>query len=131
HRLVNTSNTDTSKLTEVLAKARRPAPARTHRARREIPFTTVPCVTATPFGVPLDPDVYITYATSSDPTAQVSCSRSLPSPVSRSTWSMCTTWAPVGGSTATVWVSVRITHGSASPSMKSSRPLGYLGSTGT
>src|ERR1022692_2921574 len=58
----NISNTETSKLNEVEASTRdsppRPKAATAHQTR----FTTLRCGTTTPFGVPVDPDVLITYA---------------------------------------------------------------------
>ncbi|CAM5640650.1 hypothetical protein SGRIM128S_04581 [Streptomyces griseomycini] len=59
-RLVKTSKTETSKLTEVLARALRPGPASIRPARCVMPLTTPRWVTATPFGTPEEPEVYIT-----------------------------------------------------------------------
>src|SRR6185437_10500972 len=57
-----TSNTDTSKLRDVAARTRDNSPPANTAAAQHASDTTPACSTTTPFGRPVDPDVYTTYA---------------------------------------------------------------------
>lgn len=120
--VVNNSNTDTSKLTEVLASIRHFAGAPSTVARWAMPLVTFPWVIATPFGVPVDPEVYITYAVLSGRAA------ALPSAgegsVSTSRSAKYRRSIPVVGSTCSVTASVRTRCGRAWFRTYSRRPLG-------
>src|ERR1700722_644161 len=64
HSVPNTSNTDTSKLSDVDPSTRDNSPPGNAEAAQHASDTTPACSTTTPFGRPVDPDVYTTYATS-------------------------------------------------------------------
>src|ERR1700722_17369426 len=63
----NTSKTDTSKLSDVGPSPRDSSPRGKASAAQHASDTTPACSTATPFGRPVEPDVYTTYATSRGP----------------------------------------------------------------
>ncbi len=56
-RVTATSSTDASKLNDANCSTRTPGPAPSTGPRAAARFTTPPCPTSTPFGVPVDPEV--------------------------------------------------------------------------
>src|ERR1043165_4230604 len=62
HNGPNSSNTDTSKLNDVAPSTRSNSPPPNRSPAHATSAATDRCSTTTPFGTPVDPDVYITYA---------------------------------------------------------------------
>jgi hypothetical protein len=61
-RVTATSNTAASKLNEANCNTTTPSPTPNTGRIAAARFATPRCATATPFGQPVDPEVYITYA---------------------------------------------------------------------
>ncbi len=126
-KVVTVSKTETSKLTEVPARVRVPASMPTVSARRSTPLTTSRWVIVTPFGTPVEPEVYITYAAFA---GRGATSGTRGPATAKSMSSTHRAGTSVVGSTPAVSAPVRISCGRASAKMCPRRALGYLGSTG-
>ncbi len=98
------------------------------RTRRTMPR----CGIATPLGVPVEPDVYMTYASSSAvPTGSSGGSGATSSALAPRTPASVTVWPAWLGSCGRLAGSVSTTRGATSSSMKRRRCAGYAGSSGT
>src|SRR3984957_9411244 len=134
HSVPNTSNTDTSKLSDVDPSTRDNSPPGNAEAAQHASDTTPACSTTTPFGRPVDPDVYTTYATSPGTPATGRSSppgppaRTPATPASSSTSTRSPPRRPAPAATAPV---VSTATGPDSASMNPIRSPGYPGSTGT
>ncbi len=126
----HSSHTEASKPNGVLCSMRSCGSRPNSRCAHIRWLANPPCVTTTPFGRPVEPDVYITYAACSGPgTSPATGSADLASPSAAASAPSSTTASPSGNSSAN---SDRvITHtGRQSASMSPTRSAGYSGSTG-
>src|SRR5580698_1075079 len=127
----NTSNTDTSKLSDVDPSTRDNSPPGKACAAQHASDTTPACSTVTPFGRPVDPDVYTTYATSCGPAPDGRSSPPSPASTPAVTGSSSTNSGNPPGSVAATSAVVSTATGPDSASMNPIRSAGYAGSTGT
>src|SRR5580700_5237797 len=139
----NNSHTDTSNPAGVLCSTRSAGPSRYSACIQPSRLATPPWVTATALGTPVDPDVYITYASSPASPLPASPAPARPAPArpaparpgAVSSAAACSpatstgTAASTGRSPATS-AAATITTGRASASMNAIRSAGYPGSTG-
>ncbi len=131
-RVVSSSKTETSKFTEVPASMRQPGGVSRTRTSSRTPLTTLRWVIAAPFGSPVEPEVYITYARLPGASGEVrSVSPGAPPGVSQAVrWSRSTVAMSFGGMVCQVPVSVTANRGAASASTRCARPPRCSGSIG-
>src|SRR6202042_3607361 len=130
--VTHTSDTAASKLNEANASTFTPPVTPNTGPCATVRFTTPPWVTCTPFGAPVDPEVYITYAswpaTTPAPGGGQAGAAATAATVSGSS-SVITRIRPAGSS-STIAAVPASTLAWLSASMNASRPAGYPGSSG-
>ncbi len=127
----HTSNSEASKACGACISTASPAP--TDQSRCPTSPATLPCGIDTPFGTPVEPEVYITYARSSGPTRTAGSCTGLAATAARVRGSSSTTTSPgaPGGTAARVFPVHSTAAGAESASMTATRSAGYAASTGT